>query len=288
MTRLTLETPEEVKLVFDLASPSRRLFAFAFDIALIVLSIAVVSLLALALIPNSGHAESQLLGALITLFAFLVWNFYFVATELRWQGRTLGKRLLGLRVIARDGGPLSADLVLARNLTRDVETLLPLLALLQPETLGLEDPLYLLICSLWLLLMPLLPLLNQYRARLGDLVAGTIVVEAPTQPLLADLVQHRDNSPALIDEAQLFSERQLDLYGIKELQLLEELLRRHPHEVDHQLLAMVAERIKKKIGWSNPQEELDTLPFLQAFYAAQRARLEHKLLFGTRQEEKRG
>ncbi len=285
MKELVLETPEEVELTFTLASPSRRVLAFALDLALLVACIGLMSLLVLTALPGAGHSESELMRALVTLFAFVLWNFYFVATELRWQGRTLGKRLLGLRVIARDGGPLSADLIFARNLTRDVETLLPLLVLLDPSKIGLDDPLYLFICWLWLLLVPLLPLLNRYRARLGDLVAGTVVVEHPKEPLLGELIEagepnHRNGKP-------LFTAAQLDIYGIKELQLLEDLLRRYPRAVDVQLLEMVAERIRKKIGWSEPVETLDTLTFLRAFYTAERDHIERKLLFGTRQEEKR-
>jgi hypothetical protein len=58
------------------------------------------------------------------------------------------------------------------------------------------------------------------------------------------------------------------------------------------MLEEVAQRIKTKIGWAREPGagtvwEVPAPPFLQAFYRAQRARLEQKLLFGQRQEEKR-
>ena len=84
----------------------------------------------------------------------------------------------------------------------------------------------------------------------------------------------------------LFSQQQLDHYGIRELQVLEDLLRRYETgTLGDQILTDVAWRIQKKIGW---QETVDQpLAFLEAFYRAQRARLEQKLLFGQRQERKR-
>ena len=53
---------------------------------------------------------------------------------------TIGKRTAGIRVIARDGGPLGAGAVFARNLTRDLEFFLPLTALVQPRLIVQDAP----------------------------------------------------------------------------------------------------------------------------------------------------
>ena len=79
---------------------------------------------------------------------------------------------------------------------------------------------------------------------------------------------------------------ELDLYGIKELQVLEELLRKNRSRKDRELIAEVARRIRTKIGWSG-QEGWTDWQFLNAFYGAQRGRLERKMLFGKRQKKKR-
>ena len=67
----------------------------------------------------------------------------------------------------------------ARNLTRDIEWLLPLIAILDSRVLGIDSPALLVVCWLWLGVMAFLPLLNRYHSRVGDLVAGTLVVAAP-------------------------------------------------------------------------------------------------------------
>jgi len=287
-------TPEEVPLVFELAPLGSRALAFVIDffvIAAAVLLIVLVAVEALkGAIDDFDMDRLNIIGAIVDLSVFLIWNFYFIVTELRWQGRTIGKRIAGIRVIARDGGPLSADLVFARNLTRDLETLIPLMAILQPEVIGLEDPALLVVCWLWLGLLAMMPLMNRYHARIGDLVAGTLVVAAPVERLLPDLVEREDDKDSgtiAEDPAYPFTTAQLDTYGIRELQILEDVLRRYPDQIDGELLATIADKIRAKIDWRAPDgTSFEPYAFLRAFYSAQRARLEHKLLFGRRQEHK--
>lgn len=307
--RLALETPERVPLTFELAPLGARLAAVTIDVVVVFLSVAVIGAIASALAgPSAGEVFGEvelddaalLVESVVQLAVFFLWNFYFIVTELRWQGRTIGKRVCGLRVIARDGGPLSSGLVFARNLTRDIEMLLPLMALVYPQLLGLDSGWALLLCWLWLGILALMPLFNRYRARVGDLIAGTLVVSAPREALLADLVSSgvagADGSTVAAgppeDDPWGFTREQLDLYGIHELQILEDVLRRYPDEVDHDLLETIAAKIRAKLDWG-PSAELratgrdrDAHAFLRAFYAAQRARLEHKMLFGQRQERK--
>ena len=293
--RLSLNTPEEVPLVFELAHLGSRAFAFMIDFFVVAASVLLIVAIAIEALQGAfsdGDTDrAMIVSAIVDLSVFVIWNFYFILTELRWQGRTVGKRIAGIRVIARDGGPLSADLVFARNLLRDLETLIPLLAILEPKVIGLEDPALLLICWLWLGLLALMPLMNRYRARVGDLVAGTLVVQAPAERLLPDLVQRDEHSDKEagpgVDPRFPFTTEQLDTYGIRELQILEDVLRRYPNEIDPDLLDTIADKIRRKIDWHAPEGTMSgSYEFLRAFYAAQRARLEHKLLFGQRQEKK--
>lgn len=295
--RVTLETPERVPLVFELAPLGSRLAAVSIDLLIVFFTVVVVGAFAGELAPGEpvpglggdvevGDAE-LFVEAVVQIAVFFVWNFYFAFTELRWQGRTVGKRLVGLRVIARDGGPLSAGLVFARNLTRDVEMLLPLMALAYPQALGLGSGWLRAVAWVWLGALALMPLFNRHRARVGDLIAGTLVVNAPREALLEDLVAERAAPDAPAAAAHAFTAEQLDLYGIHELQILEDVLRRYPAQIDHDLLDTIARKIRHKIDWRSPDgREPEVVPFLQAFYAAQRGRLEHKLLFGRRQERK--
>ncbi|TNF25135.1 MAG: RDD family protein [Deltaproteobacteria bacterium] len=292
--RLALRTPEHVALQFELAPLGSRIIAVSLDILLVFLSVVLITALTSALAgdsdpfaPIDADDPSLVVEAVALLAGFFLWNFYFIFLELRWQGRTIGKRAVGIRVIARDGGPLSSGMVFARNLTRDVEMLLPLMALANPRAVGLESGWALALMWIWLGIMALMPLFNRLRGRVGDLIAGTLVVNAPREALLEDLVAEGKGGDHAAEGGLAFTQEQLDLYGIHELQILEDVLRRYPAHIDYDLLVTIARKIKRKIDWHAPTgEEPEAYAFLQAFYAAQRGRLEHKLLFGKRQERK--
>ncbi|MCA9730263.1 MAG: RDD family protein, partial [Candidatus Eisenbacteria bacterium] len=225
---------------------------------------------------------------IFTIFAlFFLRNFYFIMSELHFAGRTLGKRIFGLRVVTTDGGPLTADLVFARNLTRELEFLLPLGLAISGTTVGAMPSIVVRIAAIaWLVAMVVIPLRNSHRARLGDLVAGTMVVVAPKVTLLADLVEASGTTKAARPRL-LFTPEQLAFYGIDELQVLEDVLRRPVGEVDYRLLDKLAAKIQEKIGWTPSGERVHSLEFLEAFYAAQRAALEKELAFGRRRHRKR-
>jgi uncharacterized RDD family membrane protein YckC len=276
--------PEGIPLRFALATAGDRISAFLIDFLLISAVVGVIALL--VALASVGTASSWFVG-LFYLANFLVRNFYFIYFELRWQGSTPGKRRLGLRVIDQKGGALTAEAVFGRNLTRDVEIFLPLTAVLNPELIWSEAPGWgRLVAVAWMLVLALLPVLNKNRLRLGDLVGGTMVVLAPKAVLLQDL-SDAAKSPAAAAAAPhyTFSDKQLDVYGIFELHILEDLLRRQDLR-DPTAYEVVCEKIKKKIAW--PQEQWQVTPqvFLRDFYAAQRARLEHRMLLGKRKEHK--
>jgi hypothetical protein len=115
-------------------------------------------------------------------------------------------------------------------------------------------------------------------------VAGTLVVRSPRAVLLEDLSAAPKGSARRGSEAIEFTQGQLDLYGIKELQVLEGLLRRHTKP---STLEAVAGQIQAKIGWRAADRPPHAREFLQAFYTAQRARLEQRLLLGERRESRR-
>ncbi|HSL84572.1 MAG TPA: RDD family protein [Thermoanaerobaculia bacterium] len=279
---LELRTPEGVTLDLELADLGRRAMAFAVDLALIALPLLALFVLTAVAIGGPLGGSGYLEAAYLLAF-FLVRTFYFPAFELRWQGTTPGKRRQKVRVVARDGGPLTPAMVFARNLTRELELFLPLTVFAAPDGLVPGAPAWAhLGALLWAAVLLFLPAMNRHRARLGDLVAGTAVVTEPAGELEGDLAR-----PGIQGEAEiLFSREQLELYGNRELQVLEEVLRRSPDLESGELLATVAAKVQRKIGWTPAGEAPHPRRFLTVFYAAQRAHLETRLLFGRPRHEK--
>lgn len=282
-------SPEGIALPFEVAPPSDRAIALLLDLLLLhglllLLGAVTIGLTGLGL---GGHGM-----ALFLLASFLLRNAYFSWCEIAWGGRTPGKNALHLRVVSRAGGTLPAEAVLARNLTRDFEVFLPFLSLFAPGALLPGLPGWAALLGLvWLLAGGLLPFFNRDRLRLGDMLGGTMVVRAPRVALLPDVV---DAEPTPADapgsappRGYVFTLEQLDQYGIEQLQVLERLLRAEPSTSGDAVLRGVVERIRTKLGWTAAVPAAREREFLQEFYRQQRARLEHKALFGVRQQTKR-
>lgn len=272
-----LVTPEGVELGFLTAKAGDRAAAFLIDGFIIALSIFLAWLIVFALSLSE-------VAAVVLVFSFLLRNFYFTFFERRWQGATPGKRLKGLRVIDAQGGQLTVEAVIVRNLTRELEIFMPLMALVMPSMMKTGHEVLMAVLALvWILVMAFMPFFNGQRRRVGDLVAGTMVIETPEVVLLEDLVESA--AQGRVDpQAFEFTPDQLSHYGVYELQVLEEVLRRETSRNTAQDLADIADRIRKKLDWTGDVSDEHT--FLQAFYAAQRAHLESGLLMGRRREDK--
>lgn len=164
-----LRTPENVAFEFELASVGTRAAAWAIDVIVMAALVFVAVLAATAL-----ATLSQGLGiALLSVFVFLVQWWYAALLEWRWGGRTIGKRIVGLRVLGEDGLALTFSQAVIRNLVR-VADLLPGLYLVG----GLSV------------------LVDRKARRLGDVAAGTIVVRERHTPRPAQILaaSERHNS----------------------------------------------------------------------------------------------
>lgn len=278
---MTVMTPEHVPVRFEVGDLGSRVTAVLLDLVLLFVMLIVLTF-GVALLP---FAREDLLPVFWLVAFFVLRNFYFTLAEIRMRGRTPGKKRLGLRVVARDGGPLTADMIFARNLTRELETFLPLTLILAPESLAPGYPWWVQLATLgWVAVLTALPWLNRKRARLGDLLAGTVVVHEPRTELLEDLAE--EGGEVTERTGLTFTDAHLAIYGIEELQVLERVLRRPPTDGRDELLADIAQRVKRKIGWEETGPPMPPVLFLRAFYTAQRNHLETRMLLGRRRERK--
>jgi hypothetical protein len=84
---------------------------------------------------------------------FVISLIYGILSEWLWQGQTVGKRLLGIRVMDRDGLPMHMSQIVVRNLLRPVDML-----------------------PAFYLLGGIVAVSTRYGQRIGDLAANTVVV----------------------------------------------------------------------------------------------------------------
>lgn len=173
---LEIRTPEGVAFSLPLAGPISRFLAWGIDTLCTTLAIfALGVLLTASLGPMRAlsWAAAEFQMALLVVANFLLANGYQIALEWFWRGRTLGKWVLGLRVMDEQGLRLRFSQVAVRNLLRAFDAL-PVLYLVG----GLA-------CFF-----------SQRNQRLGDFAANTIVARVPRirQPGIESIRSHKYNS----------------------------------------------------------------------------------------------
>lgn len=166
---LTITTPEGINFSLQLAGPVLRFLAWSVDFAVV----AGVMILLNAIIGLLGIISHDIAAAVMGLSYFAVSIGYSIALEWYWNGQTIGKRLLRLRVMDEKGLKIHASQIIIRNLLRVVD-LFPAFYFVG----GLTS------------------LISRHRQRLGDIAANTIVVFHPriNQPDLNQLIKGKYNS----------------------------------------------------------------------------------------------
>ena len=280
-----LITPEGVPLPFTLALGGDRLGAFVLD--WILSKLAIVALALLAMMVNTDQGDAGWLFAIVVIAAFFVEQFYFIWFEIRRRGMTPGKQRAGIRVVSRHAGPITPEAIVARNLTRVLEVQIPLTVLVTPEALWPDSPGWIqLVSMLWILVFAGMPLFNKKRLRVGDMIAGTMVVLTPRTLLLEDLGGKTQKRTEKEGRKFEFTPHQLTVYGVYELQVLEDLLRQTRVASTREAMVAVTRKICRKIKYEQSVPRRDVERFLTEFYAAMRAHQEHRLLFGKRKRDK--
>ncbi|PHQ66879.1 MAG: hypothetical protein COB92_06560 [Robiginitomaculum sp.] len=279
----TLVTPEGIDLRLRIADGGARVGGFVIDLVIMLIALIAISYFLGYATSGMDDTGEEIVVAVWLLFAFFLRNFYFMFFEMGPKAATPGKMLMKTRVANRHGGHLKANAVFARNAMRELEFFLPLSFLLS-AMFGFNqgvDGWLTWIGVIWSFIFLLFPLFNKDRLRAGDLIAGTWVVKSPKPILSKDLAEAPKTTGRYI-----FSQKQIDAYGVKELHVLENVLRKS----DPKTIEEVTNRIMAKIKWPDPKKTENShgarREFLNAYYAALRGKLETKLLFGVRRKDK--
>jgi len=243
--RIRIETPEHVVFEYELAGLVSRIMAATID--LIVIGFIMLGLFLAVLAAVGGLQDfAPWAIALGAIAAFLVIWGYPMFFEIFWKGQTPGKRSLGMRVIQEGGYSLTPQVVIVRNLLRFVDFL--------PGAyfLGL-----------------LVMMLNRRYKRVGDFVAGTIVIRERSSS--ATPPQMRMVEPVPVGQEERVAElRRLGVHELEasQLQLIRDFMqRRHTLNPDarHRLADQLSRNLSRRFGLPEERGE----KFLQCVLAAQ-------------------
>jgi uncharacterized RDD family membrane protein YckC len=158
-------TPENIAFRYRVAGPFRRFPAFLLDL---LVRFAMVFVLWIGAASVGVFVGGAAVAAVLIAYFLIEW-FYGGIFETLMNGQTPGKWVMGIRVLAVDGQPITPIQAVLRNVLRFVD-MMPLLSL---QVVAPEVPMYAIptfgFCLVTAALSP------RFQ-RLGDIVCGTIVV----------------------------------------------------------------------------------------------------------------
>jgi uncharacterized RDD family membrane protein YckC len=245
LDKLTIDTPEQTALEFPLAGIGSRFVAMAADTAIQVIVTVILVILGLIMgttLSLFGSAAPQWLIAVWIILFFLLYSAYFAFFETIWNGQTPGKRYAQIRVMKDDGRPITAYDSVARNLLRIVDQF--------PVFYGVG------IISVFL---------SKQNKRLGDFVAGTVVVHEKTVEAARPFMDTQVDTTAPSYDVSLIS--------LDELRLIEAFFQRRDSldpALRGSMAAQISNRIAGKLGvqvYGWPYNER----FLEAVHAQYRS-----------------
>jgi uncharacterized RDD family membrane protein YckC len=250
--RVTLQTPESVELEFTLAGIGNRAYALLIDyIVLGLIQIAFLIAWAFLSIQLANVIEDWVgdsdrlqlwLVAIVLLITFFIYVGYFVFFEALWQGQTPGKRYVKIRVIRDDGRPVGLQQSTLRALLRPVDDIF---------FLGV-----------------FLIALGKREKRLGDFVAGTLVIQEE-QSIASATFPLSDQAQTLADQLQL--EADLSRLLPEDFAVIREYLQRRQAmtpEAKTELSRQLAHQVKEVIGLEKVPQKVTANVFLEAVYLA--------------------
>lgn len=221
-TTLQIRTPEGIRFSLLLAGPTSRLLALLIDMACVGTATTTVN----SILRLTAIISADIFVALTILAGFVISIGYGIGCEWYWQGQTVGKRLLHLRVMDEQGLKLQFGQVVIRNLLRVVDSL----------------PLFYLVGGI-------ASLVSRKSQRLGDLAAGTIVVRTVREklPELEQLGIEKFNSlsgyPHLVARLRQKVSREEGAIALRALIRREELDPAARLELFHELAALFRSQV---------------------------------------------
>ncbi len=236
MDKLTIDTPEQVHLEFALAGVGSRFMATLLD-SIIQGLLYIAIFVAAGLIASAPLARltGRWAVALAIFAAFVVYWGYYAIFESVWKGQTPGKKWAGIRVIKDSGRPITPFEAAARNLVRIIDYLPSFYAV------GLVTM-----------------LLNDKHRRVGDYVAGTLVVHESSDRESALFFNTTANSQFAIPQASHLT--------LQEAELIETFLSRRldiPAEIRQQNGQRIADMVSARLGITPDVRPADNENFLE-------------------------
>lgn len=257
MLLVKLDTGFNIEVEFSLSPFHKRFFAWLIDMVIQGIYLWIASLLFSALIVYDWFTEEWML-----VIYFLPYLFYHLVCEITMNGQSVGKLAMGIKVMTQQGGEPSISQYLIRWMFRIID--FPIFIIFAIIYLTLEGNSF--DSSGYWLMFPwafaglLCVILTPRSQRIGDLVAGTILIDLRNRTSWQDTVFTEVESTYQPRYPQVMQLSDRDINTLKSI--IEQVRRKN----DYSLAMKIADRIKSKLRMDSNQDSLEFLQTLLKDY----------------------
>lgn len=232
METIKINTSQHVEIDYPVAGLGERVAAYLIDFAMFLV-IYFFSLIALAIIGIESTLENSTIVILVIIFA-VCYVFYDLLCEVAFNGQSLGKKLLKIKVVSIDGGQASIGQYFIRWVFRIIDFTLT------SNLLGFISV-----------------AVSEKKQRIGDIVAGTTLIR--TVP--ATKIDHIAFHP-VEDEEYTPTFEHVTILSDNDVELIHEVIRTYYTTYNTQLVYQLAAKVSAHLGVTIP-EGMNEMQFLK-------------------------
>lgn len=242
MSIVRIATHFNIDIEFTAPPFYRRLAAWVIDIIIqIVYLIVALRLLNWVTIYMQGEDSNMKIWA-ISLLLFLPFVMYHVILEITMHGQSIGKKLLGIKVVSENGGRPSIGQFIIRWLMRTMDVSLIMMIMMIPYAQIFGPQVYWgMAISMGLLVADLILVNTRKQQRLGDILAHTVLIDTKQNEKISDTVFREVEDSYIPQFPQIM---QLSDRDINSLKSILDTSRKHR---DSTMAYMAAEKIKSHL-----------------------------------------
>lgn len=248
MLSVKLDTGFNIEVDFPISPFHRRMFAYCID-AMVFYLYWILSGRMIEWLTQQSYPEFDWRTVLRSLPLLI----YYPAMEILTNGQTIGKKIMGIRVITLEGGQASVSQYLLRWMFRTADFPLWIFVAIWSG----ELPWY---SSILVFSGIACVIISDKSQRIGDIVAGTIVIFTRSKTSWQDTVFTEVEAGYKPRYPQVMQMSDKDLNSLK--MIIETVKKNNNHE----LAFRIAERIKWKLNMQGDQDALDFLETLLKDY----------------------
>ena len=217
MSSIHIATNFNIELEFTAAPFHRRLFAWLLDVIVLIFYVYIAAQVMSSFERTlRNEDEAMWVVMMLLLLPFLT---YHLICEIFMKGQSVGKKIMGLRVISENGGRPSISQFIIRWLIRTSDYMVIVIALYAPSGFGGDAGYLWQIAAAFCLLITDIILVNTSKKnqRLGDMLAHTLLIRTKQKAGIQDTIflDVKDNYTPSFPQVMQLSDRDINaLKGI--------------------------------------------------------------------------